>query len=337
MNIITKEFYCDLTEEDIARLGTENAHLQIEISRLEFERRLLNAKIKPLSERSDEIAHIIVSGQEKRGIECIWSYDWEKGIKTLHRSDTGEEIERDASKEHERQPSLPLTAPSAGPLLFSGHPKCIYVRSGNACASILCGHLPPIVPKLAKCDHPVEHHIVESNATTCGLCHKVLKKSDIIRQLQPVEATETIAMKSLPCDDPETYAAPCADCPDNDECGSIEDQEDCIENMKTPESIALADPADETEETAGNFDMDAPPNLAEEAAIAKKNRERQIDKNRKCCYPADRDIRVDGSIRTMFCRVCGLIAKKEDYSDLGNIKPVSFIVGERVELGQVAA
>jgi len=93
-----------------------------------------------------------------------------------------------------------------------------------------------------------------------------------------------------------------------------------------PETVAIADPADEQ-----------PANVAEEAAIAKKNRERQIDKNRKCCYPADRDIRIDGSIRTMYCRVCGLIAKKEDYSDLGNIKPVSFIVGERVELGQVAA
>lgn len=195
MNACTRTFTVELTEADTARLGKENAELQIEISRLEFEKKKLSAKIKPLDERSDKIAHIIISGHEERDIECYWSYDWKKGIKTLHRSDTGEQIERDTIKDYERQPSLPMS--NAVPRLFTNCPSCLYVKSGNPCAAALCGNPAMIHRSIpGPCDHPLESRVEESNVVTCGICNTVLDVAPITREMQAVELSETIAMEA---------------------------------------------------------------------------------------------------------------------------------------------
>ena len=84
--------------------------------------------------------------------------------------------------------------------------------------------------------------------------------------------------------------------------------------------------------------MEGTVNVAEEAEYSRKMQDAPpIDKDRRCCYPSDRDLRMEGDIRILFCRVCGLIHRKEDYSDLNNPGKVCFIVGERVEITGDAA
>ena len=278
----TREFYCDLTDEDIVERSEEQNQLLYEVAQLEAKRRDIGQQIKPKNERVDELMYIIRNRKEKRDVECIWSYDWARGVKSGVRTDTGEVIETDTIKDHEKQPELPIPSAVPGPLMFSNCPSCLYVKSGNPCAAALCGNPAMISRSIpGPCEHPIESRVEESNVVTCGVCKSVLDVAPITREMQPVDL---------------------------------------------PETITMAVPEDEQ-----------PPNLAEEIAFIKKHPSLPIDKNRTCCYPHDRDIKIEGNVRIMHCRVCGLIAKKEDYSDLANIKPVAFQVGERVAIEGRAA
>ncbi len=99
---------CEVTDDEIFEYGKEQSKLIMEVKGFEAERKLVNDQIKPRKLRVDELASIIDTGIENREIECVWEYDWKKGIKNLRRSDT-DEIVGDTRKieEHEEEP-LPL-------------------------------------------------------------------------------------------------------------------------------------------------------------------------------------------------------------------------------------
>ena len=65
----TREFYCDLTDEDIVERSQEQNQLLYDIAHLEAKRRDINAEIKPKNERVDELMHIIRNRKEKRDVE----------------------------------------------------------------------------------------------------------------------------------------------------------------------------------------------------------------------------------------------------------------------------
>lgn len=197
MNTCTRTLRRKLTEEDVARLGTENAHLQIDIAHLKFERKKITAKIKPLDERSDEIVHIIVSGEEERDVVCEWHYDYKNRIKRLYATDNWEIIETDSIKEHEMQKLLFDGTVQTTPTLFSSCPSCLYVKTGNPCAAALCGNPAMIHRSIpGPCEHPIESRVEESNVVTCSICNTVLDIAPISREMQAVEGE---------CDAPETY------------------------------------------------------------------------------------------------------------------------------------
>lgn len=79
------------------------------ITKLEFARSRVNAKIKPKKERVDELAVIIEQKKEEREVKCKWFHDWQGGKKTPRRMDTFEELETDIIREWERQQHFKFT------------------------------------------------------------------------------------------------------------------------------------------------------------------------------------------------------------------------------------
>lgn len=303
-NTETLELRCELTVEESDERGKEQSALLLDVAKLEAERRQIGVLIKPKNERIDELAHIIHSGYETRMVECFWVYDWENKVKFLHRSDTGALHHQEPIRENEKQPALPFekaSSPAKVTALFEPCPAgpCVMVKAGDICSPAFCGKRPPaqtdnaplVKRDAATCNHPISQRFQDSNALVCEACGTVLETF----------TTDPVALAV----DAELPDPPCEDCPDHAEgCGhSYEDKQDCAEATAT-EVDHIVDANEMVQTTEPN-----PPDL---------------DKNRKCCMPFDRDtVTIDG-VRVLYCTVCKLIHRKQDKDG----KDVAFITGE---------
>lgn len=66
------------------------------------------SKTQSLEGQINLLSEKIYSEKEYREIDCEWRYDFKKGVKTLFRLDTGEEIGNEIIAEHEKQEEMPL-------------------------------------------------------------------------------------------------------------------------------------------------------------------------------------------------------------------------------------
>lgn len=98
-----------MTASELVERGNELAAELTGITKLEYARSRVNAKIKPKKERVGELAVIIENKREERDVKCEWFHDWQGGKKTLRRMDTFEELETDIIREWERQQHLKFT------------------------------------------------------------------------------------------------------------------------------------------------------------------------------------------------------------------------------------
>jgi hypothetical protein len=103
-----EELVCKLTDQETLEYGQEQARLLLEMEELSEKVAGLNKKKKDRKERVDYLAGVIDSGEEKRVVECRWTFSWEVGEKTLVRTDTGEVVRSEPISASERQRELHL-------------------------------------------------------------------------------------------------------------------------------------------------------------------------------------------------------------------------------------
>lgn len=111
-NSVHRQCEVNLTPHEVEEYGKQLAAVIMEKGKLEAEKAVLSKRIKPLVERLEEIAPIIDSGKEKREVECLWYYDWDKNERILVRGDNCELLEVDVIPEAERQQHLELAGGS---------------------------------------------------------------------------------------------------------------------------------------------------------------------------------------------------------------------------------
>ena len=106
----TEERFVDVTlkETEVLAYGRESAGLQEELKGFEADKKVISDQMKPRKKRVSELSKIVDTGIEHRSVQCIWDYDWDKGIKNLRRVDNDEIVGGTQQiEEHEEQP-LPL-------------------------------------------------------------------------------------------------------------------------------------------------------------------------------------------------------------------------------------
>ena len=79
---------CELTDEEVKQYGEDLAHRLMDISALEVDKARLNAKIKPIKDDVEKLVVKIDTKKEVREVACDWHFDWDRGKKTLFRTDT---------------------------------------------------------------------------------------------------------------------------------------------------------------------------------------------------------------------------------------------------------
>jgi len=88
----TRKLVVTLSSEALLERGKEQNERTLKIVGYEIEKSKLSNLIKPEKERVLELANIIDSGEEVQEVEVDWDYEWDKGIKTCYRADTGAQV-----------------------------------------------------------------------------------------------------------------------------------------------------------------------------------------------------------------------------------------------------
>ncbi|OHD24888.1 MAG: hypothetical protein A2Y38_16280 [Spirochaetes bacterium GWB1_59_5] len=114
--------------------------------------------------------------------------------------------------------------------------------------------------------------------------------------------------------------------------------EELAEGGETEEIDAISSPDASTlvEEAENKVDEVSKEDLDKDWPDAPKGQQdliKNIDKERKCCMPKDRDFHRDGDIRIMYCTICKLIIYKEDVTTT----PYSHVPFEKGELFEEVA
>jgi hypothetical protein len=82
-----EELPIDLTKDELIAYAQESARLTAEVGSMELKKKLDAAKMKTeidaTKQRIGELSDRISSGIERREVDCIWRFDFEKGFKTL--------------------------------------------------------------------------------------------------------------------------------------------------------------------------------------------------------------------------------------------------------------
>lgn len=104
----SRKLMCQLSEEELLQRGDELAKTYIEIAALDLQKKRITAQIKPLDERIESLVVIIDTKEEERPVKCQWEYDFNFGVKKLHRMDTYDVIDTGDIKDWERQQQLGL-------------------------------------------------------------------------------------------------------------------------------------------------------------------------------------------------------------------------------------
>jgi hypothetical protein len=81
-----------LSDDALLERGKEQAQALLKIGELTLAAAKISAQKKPIEQRIADLCRIIESGEESQELECRWSYDWDGGLKTLFRPDTGEAV-----------------------------------------------------------------------------------------------------------------------------------------------------------------------------------------------------------------------------------------------------
>ncbi len=81
-----------LSDEALLERGKEQAGALLKIGELTLQAAKISAQKKPIEQRIADLCRIIESGEECQELECRWSYDWDRSLKTLFRPDTGEAV-----------------------------------------------------------------------------------------------------------------------------------------------------------------------------------------------------------------------------------------------------
>lgn len=105
-----EELKCKLTEKEKVDLGSELAVEVKEIARLESEKKSIASQYKgKIDERMDRLgslAALVNDGYEIREVDILIIFDYDKGIVSKVRKDTGEEYESRPMTLNERQKVL---------------------------------------------------------------------------------------------------------------------------------------------------------------------------------------------------------------------------------------
>lgn len=114
--VITDTLPCALTDEEVLKFAGELANANKEVDRAIDEKKFLTqqatSKVKKAEAYRDEITSIVASRTEWREVTVNKVYDYEKGIVTETRTDTGEVIASRALSDEEKQTKLIEDEPS---------------------------------------------------------------------------------------------------------------------------------------------------------------------------------------------------------------------------------
>lgn len=282
---IMRELVCILTDAELAAKALMLSESRIATRPLIAQRKRINDEIKGLEEQIDILSDTIHSGQESREIECKYIYDWQQGVRWMIRTDTGAAIEpTELIPAKDKQMWLDLQKCEAAYDDYSGGmfarcadmDGCPYCKSGNVCAPSLCGNNPD----------PIKWP-----ALTGGCNH-------------PETSREY-----------ESNAVICTDCGTVLELSSITRQlnPDGCEILPTAKDCEVAAveilPAVQTPAEGGKAGQEQQP-----TAIYVSSEPPRGD--RKCCFPEDRDVLVEGDMRYLYCRVCGRVPYAENMAVL---------------------
>jgi hypothetical protein len=109
---IVENLKCVLTKEELLVYGKEVAQAQLNkvttMDNLKSYQTKIKSDIAICDAKINSVSEKIRSGTEWRDVECTVTFDWDKGIKSIYRIDTGEFIRDDIIPEHERQEKLDL-------------------------------------------------------------------------------------------------------------------------------------------------------------------------------------------------------------------------------------
>lgn len=107
----TRELRCKLTEEELLDRARALANACEEVSAEERRQKEIKSDLKAQLEAKEaaraQLSAVVSAGAEYRSIDVEQVFDFETGMVTLYRTDTGEQIERRRMTEDERQMPLP--------------------------------------------------------------------------------------------------------------------------------------------------------------------------------------------------------------------------------------
>ena len=102
-----KHLQCVLTDEELKKYAQNLARVAQEKSEIESRKKQamsdFNAQIASKEADINTFAAKVNNGWEFRNVDCEWIYNWDKGTKTLHRSDTHEILAIDVPIEPEER------------------------------------------------------------------------------------------------------------------------------------------------------------------------------------------------------------------------------------------
>ena len=106
----TRDLRCELTPDEVRERGEELAQLHAELRDLEAEKKKAMAAFKlrldDIKRQAAEKAHDVRTHTEERPVECeLWA-DYLREVRSLVRTDTGEEIRVDGLTDDDRQRSM---------------------------------------------------------------------------------------------------------------------------------------------------------------------------------------------------------------------------------------
>jgi DNA segregation ATPase FtsK/SpoIIIE-like protein len=104
----TERLVVELTDDEIIAYADELTDLIVERGKIEAERSVLNKKMKPMTDRVEELAPIIHDKKEERPVDCSLIYQWDRHQKIKIRNDTDEIIMVQEIPDFERQQHLDL-------------------------------------------------------------------------------------------------------------------------------------------------------------------------------------------------------------------------------------
>lgn len=105
---------CALTEDELRSYGDELAGVVQDIAAQADREKEVKAELKArtteLTARQSMLAMKVSRRQESREVACVVHVDYEAGLRTVTRTDTGEVVQTRPLRDDERQPALPVEA-----------------------------------------------------------------------------------------------------------------------------------------------------------------------------------------------------------------------------------